>query len=243
VVLSGPITHPIYNYISLHIKENMLLIGFMGLLFILTMYFCVKVFRKNSDSEKRKIILFGLLFIFITLAPFLWLDDISYRHSYFSSIGFIILFVYIMSVLYKFLQNSGSMIARLGIFVVISLFVLLQIVQIQQIQGNWYTAGNKVQTMFKSIQASYQDSWATESMQLYFVNVPIREGEAWVFPVGLSDGLLLVLQNPHLNIHQVNSLDEAYTQVGIQTEDEKIFVVDGSGNLVENRKPQENIVQ
>ena len=47
-------------------------------------------------------------------------------------------------------------------------------------------------------------------VEFHFVNIPIRTGEAWVFPVGLPDALWLVFRNPTMRVFSWSTLPQAF---------------------------------
>ena len=73
-----------------------------------------------------------------------------------------------------------------------SVFVLVHVIQAQQLIIDWHGAGERVQNFLTSIDSLYDESWSTENVNLYFTNVPIKSNDAWVFPVGLEDAVWFV---------------------------------------------------
>ena len=118
---------------------------------------------------------------------------------------------------------------------VITLFSLLQIIQIQQIHSDWYEAGEKAKRFLVSVDGLYADYWAKEPMKFYFVDVPIRMGEAWVFPVGLKDALYLSFRNPKIEVNISPSVEQAFNVIDISV-NEKVFEFDSSGKVIERKK-------
>lgn len=47
---------------------------------------------------------------------------------------------------------------------------------------------------------SLEKTYTTEPIYFYFVNRPIRHGNAWVFPVGINDALWLSSQKITLEL-------------------------------------------
>jgi len=94
-----------------------------------------------------------------------------------------------------------------------------------------------VQNFVISIDASYQDYWSEEPMTFYFVNTPIRHGEAWVFPVGLSDVLWFTFRNPNIIVNLTPTEEAAFNAAGI-SENKKVFVFSDDGSVVESKKVQ-----
>ena len=65
----------------------------------------------------------------------------------------------------------------------------------------------------------------------YFVNVPIRYGEAWVFPVGLEDAMWFVFQKENVKVKQMSTVEESLEEV--RTAPGKIFEFTPQGDIEE----------
>jgi len=73
-------------------------------------------------------------------------------------------------------------------------------------------------------------------MEMHFVNIPIRHGEAWVFPVGISDALWFVYRNPNIKIYTWSTVEEALSAVTYNSMTQKIFVFKSDGSVQEVKK-------
>ena len=83
-----------------------------------------------------------------------------------------------------------------------------------------------------SIDELSSDSWSGNDLRFRFVNVPIKTGEAWIFPVGLSDALWFAFQNDNLKVYIHSSLDEAISLAGISLAD-RVFKFNEGGSVEE----------
>ena len=79
--------------------------------------------------------------------------------------------------------------------------------EIRHSNYEWQKAG-KITNRTLSYLKLYHDTIPPGS-NLYFVNTPIRFEDAWVFPVGLNDGIWFVYRDETLNIRNVSNLQEA----------------------------------
>jgi hypothetical protein len=104
--------------------------------------------------------------------------------------------------------------------------------QIQQIHGDWHEAGLRVRKFFVGIDAAYTEPWNNMPTNLYFVNVPIRIGEAWIFPVGLSDAVWFAFENKQIRTYTPASLDLAFDRKG-DSKNTHIFRFDANGDIEE----------
>lgn len=237
--LFGPMSLSIYQEARNFFRDNLLFVIPATLILSYLIFISYKFIMKRMNKEEQKIIVFGLLFFTISLLPFLGLGNITSRYTYLATVGIIILFVFFLNKFYGYLVNmEGKHIATVGITAISSIFILLQIIQLQQIHKDWYQAGEKSKKFFISLNAAYPESWTKDRMQFYFVNTPIRHGEAWIFPVGLSDALWFVFQHKNIDVYQLPSIDQAFNSIkGL--ENEKIFKFNDSGAVIEQKKELE----
>lgn len=219
IVSLGPIAMPIYEVFREFAKGNALVVSFI--LLIIAGITAI-IFRKLSEKinkESKKIIIFGVLFFVISLLPFLGLGNITSRYSYLASLGFVLVFTYLLKESYNYLKIYGRDIGIMSISILVAVFALLHIIQFQQMQSDWRTAGNKSKELFTSIDELYSSSWSTNAIKLHFVDVPIRVGEAWVFPVGLNDALWFAFRNDNLSVYQHPDLESALQAAGTSNSD------------------------
>jgi hypothetical protein len=77
---------------------------------------------------------------------------------------------------------------------------------LQKIHSDWYRAGNISKRFLISLNQIYRESYKQEPVQFFFVDSPIRYGEAWVFPVGLEDALWFTFRNDNIAVNTRESL-------------------------------------
>lgn len=239
LALLGPQSLPIYQKFREFSKEHVILVLALSLIIIFLMIFIYRIFIKKMIEEEKRIVVFGSLFFIIALLPFLGLGNITSRYSYLSSVGFIILFAFFLKKIYSNLSFNGRDISIASILVIIGIFSLIHVIQLQKIQTNWNEAGEETKRFLTSLDQVYTNYWTKEPMNFYFVNVPIRVGDAWVFPVGLKDAVWFVFRNDQINVTQSSSLEDALDTVR-NIRSDKVFEFDKSGSVVE-RKKEKNI--
>lgn len=229
LTILGPVFLPIYEMIRNLARENILFslvtVGLAAVVF----YFLFKIYRNGFDKKEKNIILFGLLFSLISLLPYLGLGNITSRYSYLASMGVIVVLAVLAKKLYEYLTPYGRQVSILlgGLFILS--YFLFQIIWLQQVYFSWNGAGVKSKNFFVSIDALYLNSWAKDPLSLNFVDVPIKYGHAWVWPVGLEDAIWLSFKNPNTKVNIYPSLEEARsaTDVGCNSRI-LIFQEDGS---------------
>lgn len=237
LTLFGPASLPLYQAFRTLLREHSV-IAFIITVFVLIIF--ISSYRKVAkciQKDEMRIFLFGVFFFFAALLPFLGLGNITSRYSYLASIGVLILFILFLKKFAAYVSSNGRDIAVISTMLVIGVFSLIHIVQLQQINNNWHDAGEKVRNFFVSIDSEYNNMWATEPVELHFVHMPIRLGEAWVFPVGIKDALWLVYRNPDLKIYTWPSVTQAFRAVPHGSLTQKIFVFDETGKATLVNRP------
>ncbi|MBI2033151.1 MAG: O-antigen ligase family protein [Candidatus Levybacteria bacterium] len=241
LALFGPLSMPFYQTTRNFSRSHAEFV-FVAVVLLISILSLIYGFRKRIyarllevDENERKIVLFGFAFFIIGLLPFLGLGNISSRYGYLSSIGVVFLFIFFIRVLYRYLLTQGREIALLVVVLLLSSFFLLHLIQIEQAHGDWKAAGEKSEQFLAGIDEAYEDYWATEPMKYYFVNTPLRVGDAWVFPVGLSDALWFSSRNPNISVYKASSVKEALDQIA-GYKNERVFEFMDNGRVIEHRK-------
>ncbi len=236
----GSISMPLYQILRNLLRDNILIAGLLILAIFCIVFFLAKTLR-DIDKKELRIVVFGFLFFIISLIPFLGLGNITSRYSYLASLGIIIIFVVLIKKLYLYLEGYGREIALAGITLIVAVFSLWHIIQVQQIYQDWHGAGDKSKNFFTSINGLYSDFWSQGPVDLHFVNVPIRTGEAWVFSVGLKDAMWFAFQNNNLKIYTHSVPKEAFDQGAGGTATSSVFIFKDDGTLKEVFPPKKQI--
>lgn len=232
----GPLAFSFYESLRNVLRSHLLLSIVITLIIIVVSAFTYR-FIKKIDYEDKRLIIFGFGFMVLSLLPFLGLGNIASRYNYLVTFGFVILFALLVKKLYGFLINSGRDVAIASMSLFIGLFFLLHIIQIQKVHGDWHDAGLKVNRFFISIESNYLNHWSNEGVKLHFIDIPIRNGDAWVFPVGLEDAVWFAFRSPKIIVYQGETLSEALSQINDPAH-EKVFVFQDDGQIVEKYKPK-----
>ncbi len=215
LILVGQNTLPIYEALRAVFRANLAvsIIFALALLSIVVIMYIKKI--RIFAGEDRRIVIFGSLFFVSALITYLGLGNITSRYSYLASLGVIIIFVYYIKKFYDVLLKTSKEIAFLTVTIFVLIYSLFQIIQIQQAYFDWAGAGQKVQNFFISLDAEYTNFWSEDKVEFHFVNVPIKSGDAWVFPVGLEDATWFAFKNPQAKIYTYLTVAEAVHSAGL----------------------------
>lgn len=190
--------------------------------------------RKLSELTKSyRDAIFGFIFIFVSLLPFLGLGNISQNNSYLSSFGFVLILVVIFNkTLFSKLNDKKSyLILFAGVLILFS--------------GVLYKAQGRLESQWdKTSKISYKTlatfrldyEFLPKNSRVYFVNTPLNYGEAYIFPVGLADGMWFVYRDSTHRYISAKSLEKAKSMSRIGNETSKtgwIFLFDENYDLKE----------
>lgn len=229
ITFFGSFAMPLYQQVRELFRENVILAIPAAVAAIFLVYLAYRYIYRKLENVGRKIFLFGFSFFVVSLLPFLGLGNITSRYSYLASLGIAMIAAYVIYQLYSHLTKYGKDLALLSVGVIISIFSLLHIIQVQQLHGDWRTAGNKTEKFLVSMDSLYRNEWSSPDTQLHFVNVPIKHNDAWVFPVGLQDAIWLTFQNSDLTVYVHNDIEEGVNAVGFdESKNLLLFKDDGS---------------
>ena len=200
--------HPVYITARDYFKSNKL----AALLIIVCVVLVLWLLTRKANNFKtilktgRGVVGFTFCWIVITLAPFLGLGNITQRYGYLASFG--VLFLLIL-----FLQQISSLILKNSRWklVIFSLFLVLlsafYLNNYRQVKRDWFEAGEIANNILLAISSNYSEF--PDGSVLYFVNVPIKHKSAWVFPVGLKDGLWFIYPNINFTLERVDDISQA----------------------------------
>ncbi|MCL4418644.1 MAG: O-antigen ligase family protein [Patescibacteria group bacterium] len=201
------------------------------ILILLSLFF-YKTIRRKIDKDSLSIVYLGSLFFLIALLPFLGLGNIAVRYSYLSSFGLLLIFAFILQKFYYNFSLNKKLKAILLLLIILG-FSAFHVFELQRINNDWRAAGNITQRLLVNFNDRFQNKKATpQNPVFYFTDVPIRHGEAWVFPVGLKDALWFTFQNENLTVHTMKSLDLAFAAAEGSTS-ARIFQFDKKGDVEE----------
>ena len=225
----GPISLPIYEALRSFGRGHILLAVLVCLVIIPLFILAYRMLLKIVAPEEKRIIIFAILFFIISLLPFLGLGNITSRYSYLSSFGIVLLLVIFIKRLYAYLQTQGKSIAVLSIIMIAIVFFSVHLFQLQKVHGDWNAAGEKSKRFLIGLNQIYTE---TKPKKFYFVDVPIRYGEAWVFPVGLQDALWFTFRNNQLLVDTKASLVQALEHA-VGSKDVRVFQFSSNGAFKE----------
>ena len=208
ISLLGPLSYPFYEKLRDITKANIPVALLILVIFIIGIYFGGKILVKNLSQSEKRILLFSFLFTVICLLPFLGLGNITFRYSYLASFGVLMTLVVFIGKLYKYLLSYGKDVAISAIGTIVAVFCLVHVVQSQQAIIEWNGSGEKIQHFLASIDSLYSDSWSEQKVDLYFANVPVKSGNAWILPVGLSDAVWFAFKSDTINVISVPTVGD-----------------------------------
>ncbi len=185
-------------------------------------------FEALKKGSSTRLAVFSLLFSFVSLVPFLGLGNISERYGYLASIGFAILLVLILKQLVSLVKKENYKTYALIAFTLI--IGSWYYYQINLESAEWKEAGRITNRTLGYLRLYYDGSHPNASF--YFVNPPIRKANAWIFPVGLSDGIWFIYRDESIRIYKLNSMEDAQNTINTGVKGKTfVFAFDNNGDI------------
>ncbi len=207
--LLGPLSLNTYNALRAFSRSHTLIAIPLAIVLIVASILIYRLILRKIAGDEKRIVVFAVSFFAISLLPFLGLGNISSRYSYLSSFGIVLLLIVLAKYAYSYLISNGKNIAIASVVLIGIVFSSIHLFQLQKMHGDWLTAGERSKRFLVSLNQIYSDDVRKKSMQFYFVDVPIKYGEAWIFPVGLEDALWFTFRNDNLTVATRDSLEQA----------------------------------
>lgn len=174
------------------------------ILFALLMFTKRKIVKKLYSNHDFKLSLFSIIFSFIALIPFLGLGNISLRYGYLASFGFALLMVLVIKWLASFAKSQKI---KIGVMLLLTLLLgTWYYYQLSLENSQWKEAGRITNRTLGFLRLYYDGNHPNSNF--YFVNPPIRKAEAWIFPVGLTDGIWFIYRDESIRVYNITSIEE-----------------------------------
>lgn len=202
---------PFYQNLRDVMRENQgLFAGILVLIFIGSVIVFYR-FRKNAIIIVKNIdvknIFFGFIFMVISLSPFLALGNIAERYLYLASVGLILSFILLSSLIISAIFVRRKELISWMLISYIALLGWLYYQEQLRLQADWTKAGDITRKTLSTFRIEYPSFRSTD--HLYIINTPIKYKEAWVFPVGLKDGLWFIYRENTPEVSFANSIAAA----------------------------------
>ncbi len=221
-----------YSLLRANGRQQILLIGLIIIALILFVWLIYELFYKKLPVLEKKTVLMSVSLFIIPSLPFLGFGNMAPRYTYLASFAVILFLVFIIQKLFSALKEIPQIVQYIIVFILTILFSFYQINQLTNTEKDWQHAGTITDNVLQYMNNAYEDQGLGDIQNpvFYFVNVPIRIGEAWVFPVGLSDAVWFDYKKNNATTNIVPNLNIALAESS-GSESARIFVFDKNGNL------------
>ena len=222
---------PFYTMSRTALRGDVLYVAVFLFFAIIALGVIVFVNKKRLEnwykSESIRFIVFCLLFSFIGLIPFLGLGNLSERYGYLAAVGFALLLAFIFGKISNLAHKNNIKIAILVVLTILlgSWYYYQNGVE----NAQWHEAGRITQRTLGYLRLFYDGSHPNANF--YFVNVPIKKDQAWIFPVGLSDGIWFIYRDNTIKVHEINSLSEGEKIAAEKIPNSFVFAFDKNNNI------------
>lgn len=192
------------------------------------MLYKTKAYTSWIANKKLRLLWYGVLFLIVSLVPYIGLGNLSPRYGYLAAVGFVILLTMLIQKVVSVLPLKGEMQKYTGT-VAISLAILgFFVIGVKGAMIEWNSASTITLNTLKYFRVYHEE--IPKGATVYVANMPIRSKNAWVFPVGFPDALWFIYRDDSLVVNKI-SVDQA-TQLA--TESKKypyVFSFDTTGSI------------
>jgi len=210
ITLFGTDTLPFYQSLRILATQNLSLTAGIMLTALIVVIGILLFFRRFIKAGDLKVLLLSVLLFIVPLLPFLGLGNIAPRYVYLSSAGIVILAVYLLYRLFTAFEKKQKFLAAGVVSILAVAYMSFNVFTLQQINSDWQKAGEISNNLLTNLNLTYAAPGALpKNPVFYFVNVPMKYGDAWVFPWGLADAIWFTFREASVTVRQTNSLEDA----------------------------------
>jgi hypothetical protein len=230
--LVGVSVLPWYDNIRGLLRQNLPLALALAAIISVCVIAGVYAIGRKWSKNTRRLVLLGVGFYLVSMAPFLGLGNMAPRYVYFGSFGILLLVVLLLQSIYTkvFAKNKNG--ALVGLLVLVGVYSLFHVYQLQKINKDWQKASSITRATVEDLTTYYAINAANygPTPTYYVVNIPIRYGNAWIFPVGFEDAIWFTAQNKDITILKTLDVQEAI-EYGSTHKRAQLFIYDNDGNF------------
>jgi len=238
MTLVGPIFLPLYTTIRISAAREIPLALLLSAVSLLILTVGAILLRRKITHSRGRLLLMGFALFIIPLLPFLGLGNITERYVYLGSVGVIMLVVVLLQWGYSALKVEQRSLGALAIGVVTLLFLLFHYSQLAKVNTDWKKAGKIANDALVGINLIYSKPDALPGNPIfYFVNVPIRYGDAWVFSDGIENALWFSFQAKSLKVIQTFSETKPLREAKKDPVNIHVFKFESDGSISELANP------
>lgn len=156
----------------------------------------------------------------ISLAAYAPLGGMADRYMYIPSVFFVMALIFAADSWWK---RHTSVAAKACLCLIVIGIAWWNIAEVQRLGGDWQKAGD---TAEQALQVIKKETFPPKDVKTFFIiNMPIRYGNAWIFPTGMTDAIWLMYRENPFRVFTVDTVEEAYRFVLTQG-DREVFVFD-----------------
>lgn len=224
---------PFYDAFRLYFKTHQMIAVALVLVSIVILFIFWKMLRKKKINKQW---LFAFFWFIFTLLPVIGLGNIAERYLYIPSLGFALFIGLFISFLF-----TKTKVLNIGLRLFANIILLIFIIatfnyyqsELIHVRNTWKEAGETANKILRALPTTYRNF--NEGTVLYFVNLPLRIERAWVFPVGLTDGIWLIYHDSSVTVKTGNNLEEA---LNYKNDNANIHVFVFEGNQLKEAERQ-----
>lgn len=171
---------------------------------------------RNFIRARKKACIWFVAYAVI-FAAYIPLGNMAERYVYIPSMLFVVGLASILDTYWTQARTSGKVL----LCCLLIAFGFINIRQIQKTGDDWQKASSIVD---QSLRVIKKEAWPPQNLvHFYIANMPIRYGNAWVYPTGMNDAIWHMYRQNPFDITLVSSIQEGYEQ-SFAYGDRRVFI-------------------
>lgn len=222
-LVAGFAVIPWYDYFRVLMREQVsaaVLVSIAGLVLL-------GFFTRMHHRQIRwhPLIIFSTAWFIMALLPVMGLGNIAERYLYIPSVGYSMALSYIL----VRISDRPNFWLR-GSVVLLTVIILTGYISgMRSAMVTWKKSGDTAETILRAVTVSHRS--LVPGATIYYLNVPIRIGRAWVYPVGLRDALWVHYRDDSMRV--ITDMPQEYAREQQNTENNVLIFLYDRGAVYE----------
>ena len=227
-LVAGFAVIPWYDYFRVLMREQVALAVFFSIAGLVLLGIFIRM--NHRQIRRHPLIIFSTAWFIIALLPVMGLGNIAERYLYIPSVGYSMALSYM---LVRISDRPNYWLRGAAVFLTV-IILTVYISGLRSAMATWKQAGDTAETILRTVTVSYRS--LSPGTTIYYLNVPIRTGRAWVYPVGLSDALRIHYRDDSMRV--ITDMPREYAMQQQNTEDNVLIFLYDRGTVYEINRVQ-----
>ena len=189
---------------KLQLYYHTLDLRWLSIPFILALLFFLFKFLSRRVKKGDRLFNAGIVLLFLSILPYLFLDGNGQRFLYFPLLGFSLIGAYFICSISDQLARKGQRRAKAFVYLFVTVIFFLNFTLIRERSNWWKQAGITSKSIIEQVEPLVD---LAETSDLYFVNLPSRIHGAYIFLNGFEEAASMFYPQTRGRIKYLGGLD------------------------------------